>query len=130
MEHPILKMELSGCIMKIQKRSESNVLSKLHSEESRGYVNAGTQQLLKPLTLGVGGFALPSFASFRMDEDMDQLVESTKTACIKNLGWHFARYNNVPCADDPLYSIEPYRNCGANERGQKKQKSLLTMAHK
>ena len=31
--------------MKIQKRSESNVLSELHSTESRGYVNDGTQQL-------------------------------------------------------------------------------------
>ena len=30
MEHPILKSEQTGCIMKIQKRSESNVLSKLH----------------------------------------------------------------------------------------------------
>ena len=29
MEHPILKNPIPGCIMKIQKRSESNVLSKL-----------------------------------------------------------------------------------------------------
>ena len=29
MEHPILQFSRSGCIMKIQKRSESNVLSKL-----------------------------------------------------------------------------------------------------
>ena len=46
MEHPILKKEQTGCIMKIQKRSESNVLSKLPKiTERRGYVNAGTQQL-------------------------------------------------------------------------------------
>ena len=30
MKHPILKSSQTGCIMKIQKRSESNVLSKLH----------------------------------------------------------------------------------------------------
>ena len=42
---------------------------------------------------------------------------STKTAYIKNLGWHFARYNNVPYADDPLYCIEPYRNYGASTSG-------------
>ena len=32
-----------------------------HSIESRGYVNAGTQQLLKPLTLGVRGFHFVCF---------------------------------------------------------------------
>ena len=59
MEHPILQILRGGCNMKIQKRSESNVLSKLtpiKTEESRGYVNDGTQQLLKPLTFGVRGF--------------------------------------------------------------------------
>ena len=48
MEHPILKNPLSGVIMKAQQRSESNVLSKLtpiKTIESRGYENAGTQQL-------------------------------------------------------------------------------------
>ena len=35
---------------------------------------------------------------------------TTRTAYIKNLGWHFARYGNVPYADDPLYCIEPWRN--------------------
>ena len=47
MEHPILKNQQTRCIMKIQKRSESNVLSKLpfKTVESRGYVNDGTQQL-------------------------------------------------------------------------------------
>lgn len=34
---------------------------------------------------------------------------SAKTAYIKNLGWHFARYNNIAYADDPLYCIEPYK---------------------
>ena len=34
MEHPILKNKISGCIMKIQKRSESNVLSKLSINKS------------------------------------------------------------------------------------------------
>ena len=45
MEHPILQFFQSGCIMKIQKRSESNVLSKLpiKTVERRGYVNDGTQ---------------------------------------------------------------------------------------
>ena len=42
---------------------------------------------------------------------------STKTAYIKNLGWHFARYGNVAYADDPLYCIEPYRNYGASTSG-------------
>lgn len=35
---------------------------------------------------------------------------SAKTAYFKNLGWHFARYNNVAYADNPLYCIEPYKN--------------------
>ena len=46
MEHPILKNSVPGVIMKIQKRSESNVLDKLtpiKTVESRGYVNDGTQ---------------------------------------------------------------------------------------
>ena len=42
---------------------------------------------------------------------------TTRTAYIKNLGWHFARYNNVPHADDPLYCIEPWRNYGASTSG-------------
>ena len=33
--------------------------------------------------------------------------DAAKTAYIKNLGWHFARYNNVPYEDDQLYCIEP-----------------------
>jgi hypothetical protein len=47
MEYSILKLPLPGVIIKIQKRSESNVLtnSPLKTIESRGYVNAGTQQL-------------------------------------------------------------------------------------
>lgn len=42
---------------------------------------------------------------------------TTRTAYIKNLGWHFARYNNVAYADDPLYCIEPWRNYGASTSG-------------
>lgn len=44
-------------------------------------------------------------------------TDSAKTAYIKNLGWHFARYGNVAYADDPLYCIEPYRNYGASTSG-------------
>ena len=42
---------------------------------------------------------------------------TTRTAYIKNLGWHFARYGNVPYADDPLYCIEPWRTYGASTSG-------------
>ena len=42
---------------------------------------------------------------------------TTRTAYIKNLGWHFARYGGVPYADDPLYCIEPWRNYGASTSG-------------
>lgn len=42
---------------------------------------------------------------------------TTRTAYIKNLGWHFARYGGVPYADDPLYCIEPWRNFGASTSG-------------
>ena len=44
-------------------------------------------------------------------------TESTKTAYIKNMGWHFARYGGVPYPDDPLYCIEPYRNYAASTSG-------------
>ena len=42
---------------------------------------------------------------------------STKTAYLKNIGWHFARYNNVPYPDHTLYCIEPYRDFGASTSG-------------
>ena len=42
---------------------------------------------------------------------------TTRTAYIKNLGWHFVRYGGVPYADDPLYCIEPWRNFGASTSG-------------
>ena len=42
---------------------------------------------------------------------------TTRTAYIKNLGWHFARYGNVPYADDPLYCIEPWRTYAASTSG-------------
>lgn len=42
---------------------------------------------------------------------------TTRTAYIKNLGWHFARYGNVAYVDDLLYCIEPWRNYGASTSG-------------
>lgn len=42
---------------------------------------------------------------------------STKTAYIKNMGWHFARYGGVPYPDAPLYCIEPYRTYAASTSG-------------
>ena len=42
---------------------------------------------------------------------------STKTCYLKNFGWHFARINNVPYADDPLYCIEPHRDYAASTSG-------------
>lgn len=42
---------------------------------------------------------------------------TTRTAYIKNLGWHFARYGGVPYADDPLYCIEPWRSYAASTSG-------------
>ena len=44
-------------------------------------------------------------------------IDAAKTAYIKNLGWHFARYNNVPYEDDPLYCIEPCKNYAASTSG-------------
>ena len=41
----------------------------------------------------------------------------TRTAYIKNMGWHFARYGGVAHADEPLYCIEPWRNYGASTSG-------------
>ena len=43
--------------------------------------------------------------------------DAAKTAYIKNLGWHFARYNNVPYEDAPLYCIEPCKNYAASTSG-------------
>lgn len=44
-------------------------------------------------------------------------TDSIKTAYIKNLGWHFARYNNTPYEDDPIYCIEPCKNYAASTSG-------------
>lgn len=44
-------------------------------------------------------------------------TDTAKTAYIKNLGWHFARYNNTPYEDDPIYCIEPCKNYAASTSG-------------
>ena len=44
-------------------------------------------------------------------------TDTTRTAYIKNMGWHFARYGGVPYADDPLYCIEPWRSFAASTSG-------------
>lgn len=44
-------------------------------------------------------------------------TDGAVTAYIKNLGWHFARYNNTAYEDDPLYCIEPCKNFGASTSG-------------
>lgn len=44
-------------------------------------------------------------------------TDTTRTAYIKNLGWHFARYGGVAHPDEPLYCIEPWRNYGASTSG-------------
>lgn len=42
---------------------------------------------------------------------------TTRTAYVKNMGWHFARYDGVAHADEPLYCIEPWRNYAASTSG-------------
>ena len=42
---------------------------------------------------------------------------TTRTAYVKNMGWHFARYGGVAYADEPLYCIEPWRNYAASTSG-------------
>ena len=49
------------CYYKATKRSESNVLTNLHSKESRGYANEGTRQFLKPLMSEIRGFLFALF---------------------------------------------------------------------
>lgn len=44
-------------------------------------------------------------------------TDSSKTAYIKNLGWHFARINGVSYPDDPIYCIEPHKNFAASTSG-------------
>lgn len=44
-------------------------------------------------------------------------TDTTRTAYVKNMGWHFARYGGVAHADEPLYCIEPWRNYGASTSG-------------
>ena len=50
--------------------------------------------------------------------------DAAKTAYIKNLGWHFARYNNGPYEDDPLYCIEPCKNYAASTSGNYRDEDL------
>ena len=47
----------------------------------------------------------------------DFCTGTTRTAYIKNLGWHFARDGGVAYPDDPLYCIEPWRSYGASTSG-------------
>ena len=42
---------------------------------------------------------------------------TTRTAYVKNMGWHFARYGGVAHANEPLYCIEPWRNYAASTSG-------------
>ena len=42
---------------------------------------------------------------------------AARTAYIKNLGWHFARYGGAAYPDEPLYCIEPWRSYGASTSG-------------
>ncbi len=42
---------------------------------------------------------------------------ATTTAYLKNFGWHFARYNNVPYHENPIYCIEPNKNFAASTSG-------------
>lgn len=42
---------------------------------------------------------------------------AARTAYIKNMGWHFARYGGVAYPDEPLYCIEPWRSYGASTSG-------------
>lgn len=42
---------------------------------------------------------------------------TTRTAYVKNMGWHFARYGGIAHADEPLYCIEPWRNYAASTSG-------------
>lgn len=42
---------------------------------------------------------------------------AARTAYIKNLGWHFARYGGAAFPDEPLYCIEPWRSYGASTSG-------------
>ncbi len=44
-------------------------------------------------------------------------TDTTRTAYIKNMGWHFARYGGVAYADDPIYCIEPWRTYAASTSG-------------
>lgn len=42
---------------------------------------------------------------------------STLSCYLNSLGWHFARYNNTPYPDNPLYCIEPHKSFAASTSG-------------
>ncbi len=42
---------------------------------------------------------------------------SSTTAYIKNIGWHFARYDGTSYPNVPLYCIEPNKDFGASSSG-------------
>lgn len=52
-------------------------------------------------------------------------IGTTRTAYIKNLGWHFARYGGVAYPDDPLYCIEPWRSYGASTSGNSVDRGVI-----
>lgn len=53
-------------------------------------------------------------------------TDSSKTAYIKNLGWHFARINGVSYPDDPIYCIEPHKNFAASTSGNYVDNDIAT----
>ena len=50
---------------------------------------------------------------------------TTRTAYVKNMGWHFARYGGVAHADEPLYCIEPWRNYAASTSGNSVDRDVI-----
>ena len=48
-----------------------------------------------------------------------------RTAYVKNMGWHFARYGGVAHADEPLYCIEPWRNYAASTSGNSVDRDVI-----
>ena len=55
---------------------------------------------------------------------------TTRTAYIKDLGWYFAPYGNVPYADDPFYCIELWRDYAASTPGNSVDWDIILMYYK